>query len=69
MYSNGGKNGVMHFNASARASCNFTNLELFGERVYVVKMYVYLGRKISADRHLGDAIAKAKRRSADVFWG
>jgi hypothetical protein len=72
---NGEKSGVMHFNANAleRARCLAEPWDLFGERVKVVEMYVYLGTNTPSDglnwrAHVNGAIAKAKRRSADLLW-
>jgi hypothetical protein len=65
----------MHFNAppQERARCEAEPWELFGEPVKVVQMYVYLGTNTPADglnwrAHVDGALAKAKRRSADLLW-
>ena len=72
---NGDKSGVMLFNvkAEAKAAAQTARWTLFGERVEVKDSYVYLGTITPTDgmswtAHLKAAIAKAKRRSADLLW-
>jgi hypothetical protein len=72
---NGKKSGVMAFNAtpSERARCSAQKWMLFDEQVEVVPEYTYLGTNIPSDgiswkAHVNEAIAKAKRRSADILW-
>ena len=72
---NGEKSGVMLFNTSAkqRAIARQAPWRLLGEKVKVTDSYVYLGTVTPADgmswtAHLKAAIAKARRRSADLLW-
>ena len=72
---NGEKSGVMLFNVklAAKAAAQSARWTLFGERVEVKDSYVYLGTITPGDgmswtAHLKAAIAKARRRSADLLW-
>ena len=72
---NGKKSGVMVFNATQaeRKRCSTQKWSLFGDPVKVVPEYTYLGTNTPSDginwkAHVNEAIAKAKRRSADLLW-
>ena len=72
---NGEKSGVMLFNVkpAAKAKAKSARWTLFGEKVEVKDSYVYLGTITTSDglswtAHVEAAIAKAKRRSADLLW-
>ena len=72
---NGEKSGIMLFNVkpAAKAAAQSARWTLFGERVEVKDSYVYLGTVTPGDgmswtAHLKAAIAKARRRSADLLW-
>jgi hypothetical protein len=72
---NGEKSGIMLFNVkpAAKAAAQSARWALFGERVEVKDSYVYLGTVTPGDgmswtAHLKAAIAKARRRSADLLW-
>lgn len=72
---NGEKSGIMMFNVNpaAKAAAQSARWTLFGERVEVKDSYVYLGTVTPGDgmswtAHLKAAIAKARRRSADLLW-
>ena len=72
---NGEKSAVMIFGGSPseRTRVDSTNWELFGEKVKVKPGYEYLGTYTPNDGvswrdSLKGAIAKAKRRSADLLW-
>jgi hypothetical protein len=72
---NGEKSGVMLFNVKpeAKAAAKSAKWTLFGENVEVKDSYVYLGTITPSDglswaAQLKSAIAKAKRRSADLLW-
>ena len=74
---NGEKSAVMVFNVTvvARAACSSRRWSLSGETVEVRESYTYLGAITTQTAgglgwkdHVGDAIAKARRRSADLLW-
>ena len=72
---NGAKSAVMAFNVSsaARRRAYAKDWRLFGEVVRVTDSYEYLGTFTPSDgiswgAHVRGAIAKAKRRSADLLW-